>query len=151
MGYAQRFGNSAALLRDAIVYHPDLASQPLFLREILLSNGIDINAPNDRMGTAIAISPNGEYVAGWDDQAPFAANGWVVYLDDLLLSTETGIGTGVNAVPIISVFPNPAQDFLTISAEETIDQVTLFNAHGQMMAQHALRGRPTARWWTSLG
>ena len=143
VGYAQRFGEFGSLLRDAIVYHPDLASQPLFLREILLSNGIDINAPNDRMGTAIAISPNGEYVAGWDDQAPFAANGWVVYLDDLLLSTETGIGTGVNEEPVIAIFPNPAQDFLTITSEETIDQVTLFNAHGQMMAQHALRG-PTA-------
>ncbi|MFN9326518.1 MAG: hypothetical protein ACK6A5_14160, partial [Flavobacteriales bacterium] len=33
---------------------------------------------------AIAISPNGEYVAGWDDQPPFAANGWVVYFDGLL-------------------------------------------------------------------
>ncbi len=84
VGYAQKFGDFGSLLRDAIVYHPDLGAQPQFLRDILVINGVDINAPNDRMGTAIAIAPGGEYVAGWDDQAPFAANGWVVYFDSLL-------------------------------------------------------------------
>jgi hypothetical protein len=84
VGYAQKFGEFGTLLRDAIIYHPTLGSQPRFLRDVLLINGLDVNAPNDRMGTAIAISPNGEYVAGWDDQAPFSANGWVVYFDGLL-------------------------------------------------------------------
>ena len=84
VGYTQKFGEFGSLLRDAIIYHPALGSQPRFLRDVLLINGLDINAPNDRMGTAIAISPNGEYVAGWDDQPPFAANGWVVYFDGLL-------------------------------------------------------------------
>ncbi|MBP7450462.1 MAG: T9SS type A sorting domain-containing protein [Flavobacteriales bacterium] len=84
VGYAQKFGDFGSLLRDAIIYHPTLGSEPRFLRDVLLINGLDINAPNDRMGTAIAISPNGEYVAGWDDQAPFSANGWVVHFDGLL-------------------------------------------------------------------
>ncbi len=137
VGYAQRFGEFGALDREAIVYHPDLGVQPLFLKDVLLMNGVDINAPTDRMGTAYAISPNGEYVAGWDDQPPFSANGWVVYLDELLLST--GIETSTNAEPIISVFPNPAQDFLTINSGVDVDLVTLFNAQGQMVAQQALR------------
>ena len=141
VGYAQRFGDFGDLLRDAIIYHPDLGSQPRFLREILLINGLDIAAPNDRMGTAYAISPNGEYVAGWDDQAPFSANGWVVYFDGLLLSTPTGIATAANEEPIISVFPNPAQEFLTISSASDIDMITLFNAQGQLVAQRPLRSR----------
>jgi Secretion system C-terminal sorting domain len=138
VGYAQRFGDFGDLLRDAIVYHPDLGAQPLFLKDILLLNGIDINAPTDRMGTAIAISPNGEYIAGWDDQAPFSANGWVVFLDGLLIST--GIGSNIVQEPMVTVFPNPATDLLMISATEEIDMVTLFNVHGQMVAQHPLRG-----------
>jgi hypothetical protein len=139
VGYAQRLGEFGSLLRDAIVYHPDLGSQPVFLREILLNNGIDINAPNDRMGTAIAISPNGEYVAGWDDQAPFIANGWVVFLDDLLLTT--GIGTNVQAEPTLSLFPNPADDILRIASSEAIELVTLYNAQGQEVAQQSVRDR----------
>ena len=141
VGYAQKFGDFGDLLRDAIVYHPLLGSQPLFLREILLTNGIDINAPNDRMGTAYAISPNGEYVAGWDDQAPFGANGWVVYFDGMLFTTPFGIGTEANEEPTISVYPNPADDILRIESSKTVDAVTLFNAQGQEVAQQAVRNR----------
>ncbi len=137
VGYAQRFGEFGSLLREAIVYHPDLGAQPLFLKDILLLNGVDIAAPTGRMGTAYAISPNGDYVAGWDDQAPFSANGWVVYFDDLLLTT--GIGTNAKEELSISVFPNPAQDLLTISSAADIDQIAIFNAQGQLVAQHALR------------
>ena len=86
VGYAQQFGEFGELLREAIVYHPDLDVQPRLLKDILLVNGVDINAPSGRMGTAIAISPNGAYIAGWDDQAPFSANGWIVYLNDLLFT-----------------------------------------------------------------
>ncbi len=139
VGYAQRFGDFGSLLRDAIVYHPDLGDQPLFLRDILLNNGVDINAPEDRMGTAYAISPNGQYVAGWDDQAPFSANGWVVYLDDLLLTT--GIGTDVSEEPNIAVYPNPTRDRFTISSAADLDMITLFNVQGQQVAQYALRDR----------
>ncbi len=77
VGYAQKFGDFGSLLRDAIIYHPALGSQPRFLKDILLINGVDINAPSGRMGTAYAISPSGDYIAGWDDQPPFSANGWV--------------------------------------------------------------------------
>ncbi len=138
VGYAQKFGEFGSLLRDAIIYHPDLDDQPRFLREILLANGVDVNAPNDRMGTAYAISPNGTYIAGWDDQAPFSANGWVAFLDDLLLTT--GIPTEANTAASISVFPNPTQDLLRITSAADIDRVTLSNAQGQVVAQQAVRG-----------
>ncbi|MBL7952519.1 MAG: T9SS type A sorting domain-containing protein [Flavobacteriales bacterium] len=139
VGYAQRFGEFGSLLRDAIVYHPSLGAQPVFLKDILLENGVDIAAPTGRMGTAYAISPNGDYVAGWDDQAPFSANGWVVYFDGLLIST--GIATNADQGPIVSVFPNPTEEFLTISSPTDIERIMLFNAQGQMVAQQALRMR----------
>lgn len=137
VGYAQRFGELGSLVRETIIYHPDLGDQPVFLQDILLANGVDIDAPSGHMGTAIAISPNGDYVAGWDDQAPFSANGWVVFLDDLL----TGIAANANEEPIISVFPNPAQDILAISSASDIDLIALYNAHGQLVAQQPLLGR----------
>ena len=139
VGYAQRFGEFGSLLREAIVYHPDLGVEPLFLKDILLSNGVDIQAPTGRMGTAYAISPNGEYVVGWDDQPPFSANGWVVYFDELLFSSTTSIPTDANQDLSISAFPNPAQDLLTITAATHIDLVTIFNTHGQLVAQHTLQ------------
>jgi hypothetical protein len=62
----------------------------------------------------------------------------VVFLDNLLLTT--GIGTNVQAEPTISLFPNPAADQLRITASEAIEMITLFNAHGQQVAQYPMRG-----------
>ena len=139
VGYAQRFGEFGSLLREAIVYHPALGAQPRFLKDVLLINGVDIDAPTGRMGTAYAISPNGEYVAGWDDQPPFSANGWVVYFDELLFDTFVGMNTAAGAGPFISVFPNPATDQVRIASSETIRLVTIFNVQGQEVARHNVR------------
>jgi len=123
VGYAQRFGDFGSLVRDALVYHPDLGSQPLYLKDVLLNNGVDIDSPTGQMGTAYAISPNGEYIAGWDDQPPFSANGWVVYLDDLLLST--GIPQIANGTPTISVFPNPATEQIRLTTNAIFEVLSL--------------------------
>ena len=139
VGYAQRFGEFGSLLREAIVYHPALGAQPRFLKDVLLINGVDIDAPTDRMGTAYAISPNGEYVAGWDDQPPFSANGWVVYFDELLFDTFVGMNTAAGAGSFISVFPNPATDQVRIASSETFTMVTIFNGQGQEVARHNVR------------
>ncbi|MBL7982253.1 MAG: T9SS type A sorting domain-containing protein [Flavobacteriales bacterium] len=88
VGYAQNFGEFGSLVREAIVYHPSLGAQPRLLKDILLINGIDINAPSGRMGTAIAISPNGEYITGWNDTSPFFASGWIVFLNELLFEEQ---------------------------------------------------------------
>lgn len=139
VGYAQKFGDFGDLLRDAIIYHPDLGAQPLLLQDILLANGVDINAPSGRMGTAIAISPDGQYIAGWDDQAPFSANGWIVYLNDLLFA---GSGTRVSELekPFISVSPNPATDLLRIVSSKDLESITLLNMSGQVVMQQAIKG-----------
>lgn len=135
VGYAQNFGDFGGLIRETIIYHPDLGDQPLLLKDILLANGVDINAPSGRMGTAIAISPNGKYIAGWDDQAPFSANGWVVYLDDLLLETNVG----ERNVLTISVSPNPATNRVNIASSLQLDAVSVINMNGQVVLQEAVR------------
>ena len=35
----------------------------------------------------------------------------------------------------VQVYPNPAQDFLNLSADGTIDQVEIFNADGSIVQQ----------------
>jgi len=82
VGYAQ-----AGFTRDAIVYHPSLGMQPLLITEILSANGIGITSFDGRLGTAIAISPDGNFVAGWENGNVNSAAGWAINFDDLLLSS----------------------------------------------------------------
>lgn len=139
VGYAQDFDDFGGLIREAIIYHPSLGAQPVLLKDILLDHGVDINAPTDRMGTAIAISPDGNYVAGWDDGAPFMAYGWVAYLDDLLMTTAV---TELNPAAI-TLSPNPTTDKVNISAPEVIENVDVLNVNGQVVQRRAL-GTKTA-------
>lgn len=82
VGYAGNAGN-----REVIVYHPSLSSNPVFLKDILTSQNITINTLDGKLGTAMGISPNGNFIAGFDNSIPpFFANGWAVNLNNLLLS-----------------------------------------------------------------
>jgi len=82
VGYCQ-----AGFSRDAIVYHPSLGLQPILIAEILSANGIEITSFDGKLGTAIAISPNGNFVSGWENGNINSADGWAINFDDLLLSS----------------------------------------------------------------
>lgn len=84
VGYA---GNGGA--REVIIYHPSLGSGPVFLKDVLMRNGITVTTFDGKLGTAMNISPNGKYVCGFDNTTPpFFAGGWIVNLNDLLLSNN---------------------------------------------------------------
>jgi len=82
IGYCQ-----SGFTRDAIIYHPTLGLQPILIAEILSANGIEITSFDGKLGTAIAISPNGNYVAGWENGNVNSAPGWAINFNDLLLSS----------------------------------------------------------------
>jgi len=85
VGYCQiGFGTG---VRDAIVYHPSLGLQPILITEILTANGITVGSTNGKLGTAIAISPDGNYVSGWENGSYRNAPGWAVNFNNLLLSS----------------------------------------------------------------
>ncbi|MFT3793318.1 GEVED domain-containing protein [Flavobacterium sp.] len=86
VGYAQIWTPDGPI-RDAIVYHPNLGAQPIFIKEILSAHGIEVTTFDGKLGTAIAISPDGNYVCGWDNSFFFFATGWAVNFDDLLMSS----------------------------------------------------------------
>lgn len=85
VGYCQiTFPN---IVRDAIIYHPSLGNEPVLLSAVLAAHGItNIPTTDGLLGTAIAISPDGNFICGWDNQFAMFASGWVVNFSDSLLS-----------------------------------------------------------------
>ncbi len=127
-GVAVGYADVDFQVRDAIIYHPSLGDQPLYLKDVLADNGVSVNTDDGLLGTAIAISPNGKYVAGWLNGPPPFAEGWMVYLDDLILGTNT---VSQNT---ISFYPNPVTDVMNIHAKETIDSVEVYTIAGQRVS-----------------
>lgn len=85
VGYCQNtFPN---IVRDAIVYHPSLGSQPILISGILATHGItSIPTIDGLLGTAISISPNGNFICGWENAFAAFASGWVINFSDSLIS-----------------------------------------------------------------
>lgn len=127
-GIAVGYADVGFQIRDAIIYHPELGDQPLFLKDVLADNGVDVNTDDGLLGTAISISPNGKYIAGWVNGSPMYAEGWMVYLDNLILGTNT---VSENTV---SFYPNPVNDVLHLNAKEAIDAVSVYTITGQKVS-----------------
>lgn len=115
-------------VREAIIYHPDLGEQPVYLKDVLSDLGVTINTPDGMMGTAYKISDNGNYVVGWVNGPPMFAEGWIVNLDDMIV-----LGTPQVSQSIVSFYPNPVNDILHLNSSETIDAVSVFNIAGQQV------------------
>lgn len=80
-GYAGYPGN-----REAIIYHPSLGDNPILLKTILTAHGVPVTTFDRKLGTAMNISPNGNYVCGFDNATPIMfASGWAINLNDILL------------------------------------------------------------------
>lgn len=128
-GIAVGFADVDFQVRDAIVYHPELGDQPVFLKDILADKGIEITTDDGLLGTAIAISPNGEYIVGWVNGPPMFAHGWILYIEDLLLGTE------MPTVETITAFPNPVSDILHINSN-AVDTIEIYSVTGQKLMQN---------------
>ena len=84
LGYAGNAGN-----REVIIYHPSLGSGSIFLKDILVRNGVTLTTFDGKLGTGMNISPNGNFVCGFDNTIPpLFAGGWIVNLNNLLLGTN---------------------------------------------------------------
>ncbi|MCG2420228.1 T9SS type A sorting domain-containing protein [Aequorivita sp. F47161] len=127
-GVAVGFAEVDFQTRDAIIYHPSLGSQPLFLKDVLADNGIAVNTPDGLLGTAISVSPNGKYITGWLNGPPPFAEGWTVYLDDLIL------GTNEVSQNTVSFYPNPVENVLHLNSIEAIDSVAVYTITGQKVS-----------------
>ena len=72
-------------VREAIIYHPILGSQPLFIKDVLADFGVTVGTFDGRLGQASSISPDGNYVVGWVNGPPPFADGWIINFDNMLL------------------------------------------------------------------
>lgn len=129
-GVAVGFADVDFQVRDAIIYHPSLGDEVLYLKDVLADNGITVDTEDGLLGTALAISPNGKYIAGWVNGAPQYAEGWMLYLDDLILGTPD---VSDNA---ISSYPNPVRDILHLTSKENINSVEIYTMTGQQVSSN---------------
>ena len=127
-GVAVGFADVGFQVRDAIIYHPSLGDQPVFLKDVLIDNGVEINTDDGLLGTAISISPNGKYIAGWVNGAPMYSEGWMIYLDDLILGTNNVSQTS------ITHYPNPVENILYLNSKDAIDSVAIYTITGQKVS-----------------
>ena len=127
-GVAVGFADVGFQVRDAIIYHPSLGDQPLFIKDVLIDNGVEINTDDGLLGTAISISPNGKYIAGWVNGAPMYSEGWMIYLDDLILGTNNVSQTS------ITHYPNPVENILYLNSKDAIDSVAIYTITGQKVS-----------------
>ena len=86
VGYCQIFDFNG-LTREAIIHHPSLGNNLVFIKDLLTDVGITIPTIDGKLGTAIAISPDGNYLCGWEN-APFIfATGWAINFNSELISS----------------------------------------------------------------
>lgn len=147
VGYAWDISDLSTLVREAIIYHPSLGDQPLFLRDFLENQGFSV--PFDqtdvfvdgRMGTATAISNDGKFICGVGNVPNPAVSdirSWVVFLDDLFVSTDNF----PQANEAIKLYPNPGsqQIFFDCIQEEAwcqnISSVKVIDVMGRTVMQH---------------
>ncbi|MGO3181784.1 MAG: T9SS type A sorting domain-containing protein [Aequorivita sp.] len=128
-GVAIGYENTDFQVREAIIYHPNLGPQPLFLKDVLSDLGIDIDTPDGMLGTAYKISDDGNYVVGWLNGPPMFAEGWIVYLDDMIV-----LGTQDVSQNTVSFFPNPVENILHLNSKEAIDSVSVYTITGQLVS-----------------
>ncbi len=132
-GIAVGYEDTAFQVREAIIYHPSLGSQPVFLKDVLSNLGVTIDTPDGMMGTAIAVSPNGNYVVGWVNGPPPFAEGWIVNLDDMIILGVPSISQNT-----VSFYPNPVNDILNLNSKENIDTIAVYSITGQQISNITL-------------
>jgi len=57
----------------------------------------------------------------------------VLYLDDFNVQEVSTAGISINSKDLLSLYPNPVKDVLTLSHHSTIDSVELYNSIGQVV------------------
>lgn len=77
VGYVQ----NTIMDRNAIIYHPSFGNQPRLLKDILKEQGVQINIPGGKLGTAGAISENGDFIGGNEVGNGNLAPGWIIKLN----------------------------------------------------------------------
>ncbi|HEY4539389.1 MAG TPA: T9SS type A sorting domain-containing protein [Faecalibacter sp.] len=127
VGYAGMGGNS----RKAIIYHESMGDTPIYISDWMAENGIENTSTDSTLGTAATISQNGKYIGGFNNATMAAfAQGWVLYLDDLLLNTSSIEKSK------ISFYPNPVQNELRIQTNENINSVEVYDINGNMVYRY---------------
>ncbi|MDF2553974.1 MAG: hypothetical protein K0R77_3249 [Chryseobacterium sp.] len=117
--------------RYPIIYNPILGTTPIDFKTYLINLGVTVNSTADSMGAAYAISPNGKYIAGFEDGPAIAAYGWIVNLPNLILANNE-----VKSEPVVQFYPNPVVDDIHVSLKTSksgIAKIELYGLDGKLL------------------
>ncbi|KMQ59645.1 hypothetical protein ACM40_16060 [Chryseobacterium sp. BLS98] len=117
--------------RYPVIYNPALGTVPIDFKTYLTNLGVTVNSTLDSMGAAYAISPNGKYIAGFEDGPATVAYGWIVYLPTLVLANSE-----IKNEPIVQFYPNPVINDINISlktAKSGIAKMELYAMDGKLL------------------
>lgn len=120
-----------ATTREAIIYHPDLGDTPIYLNDWLKEKGITINTTDQRLGTANTISFDGNYIGGYvNSTMPAFSYGWVIYMNNEFLTLNTN---DINQKAKVSIYPNPATDYIHFLGKTTIVDINIYDLSGKLI------------------
>ncbi len=122
VGYFETYVPMEGFVRYPAIYHSSLGSNPIYVKDFLLSHGIETT---NFYGAASNISKGGKYISGFGNGVAFMATGWAISLGDTF-----SLATQESSFSKVSVYPNPAKDVLNVNAKN-ITEVEIFNLVGQ--------------------
>lgn len=66
-------------------------------------------------------------------QLIFASSGSKVYIDNVYFSSNVPMSVDENKLATVRMFPNPAKNTLTLSSQQNIENISIFNVLGQLV------------------
>ncbi|SKB90919.1 Por secretion system C-terminal sorting domain-containing protein [Soonwooa buanensis] len=120
--------------RFATIYHPNLGTTPLDLKAYLESRGVTVQSGGtaNNMGPALAISPNGKFIIGFEDGPAVVAYGWIVNIPELVLANNEVEASKLT----VNVYPNPVIDDINIdlrTSKAGVAKVELYSLDGKLI------------------
>ncbi|MDG1778219.1 MAG: GEVED domain-containing protein [Flavobacteriaceae bacterium] len=103
----------------------------------------DNGGMSDSESLSIAITAGTQYFVNLGHFSSFSDSSEGVY-DFTATSTDASLGIEEASISQFTYFPNPVNDVLTIKAQKTVEDITVFNMLGQVVKQQT----PNARDFT---
>ncbi|WP_432671859.1 T9SS type A sorting domain-containing protein [Flavobacterium sp. SM2513] len=102
----------------------------------IIANHTDFYGPGVFETIPFTVSETGVYYFSFNVYSP--ANASSVFLDDIVI--QENLSTNTNDYNQLSFYPNPVTDYLTISSNNNITSIVLYNLLGQKVTTNNIEG-----------
>lgn len=130
------YGSTGSYPENLQVAYGTDASSTAMTTQLADHPGIDQQGP---INNEVDFTPTTTGVYYFGFQAYSTANQWLLMVDNISI-TEATLSVEESQFSNFQYYPNPVQNTLTLNAQNTIDNVTMYN----MLGQEVLRATPNA-------